>query len=157
MTQLQLVLDCKTEDLNKNHPCRIFCGRGDVMKKVYPVYYHENSVGNAEVEKCGMYYLLRCHCNLAGDKPYRIVVGCKDKEVDLGICIPDDTGFYLQKQIPIKNIGEEPILFNVVRRDHEEAWYPITQGQPFMQLSILQNATYSIQNGKPGLLVKKKA
>ena len=106
----------------------------------YSVYSAREKIGTAEVVQQGLYYRIRCLCNLSGNVPMRIIVK-GDNTVDLGLCVPIGKGFGLESSIPIKKIGKGELQFQVIpkheRQQHIEA---ISPEKPFSDITRLKDA-----------------
>ena len=90
------------------------------MAETYDIKLDDSLVGTAQVEKQGLYYLFSCRCRLPEEGLYRIHVISGDKHEDLGICVPVDGFFGMDKKIPAKRLGEGAFLFELRPRD----WKP---------------------------------
>ena len=90
------------------------------MAENYDITYDGASVGTAQWEKQGLYYRFSCRCNLPDEGLYRIHVLCGDKHVDLGICVPMEGAFGMDKKIPVKNIGSGEMTFRLLPKDWKQ-------------------------------------
>lgn len=90
------------------------------MSETYDITYEGAPVGTAKLEKQGLYYKLSCRCPLPGDGLYRVHVVCGQKREDLGICVPMENLFGMDKSVPIKRLGEGQMSFELVPKD----WKP---------------------------------
>ena len=92
----------------------------------YDIVYENRPVGTARMEKQGLYLLFSCRCRLPDDEMYRIHVKNGENREDLGICIPVDGGFGMDKRIPVKRLGEGTPVFELVPKD----WIPVKEVIP---------------------------
>ena len=150
------------------------------MMDTYDITYDGRSVGTARMEKQGLYYVFFCRCRLPDDKLYRIHVICGENREDLGICVPMDDAFGMDKKIPSKRLGEaapafellpkdwmppveiipepvEPVIEEEIREPEkaEELFVPVSEEEPFEYLDKLENAVFAEQNGQPGVLINE--
>ena len=94
------------------------------MAETYDITYEGAPVGAARMETLGLYYVFSCRCRLPEEGLYRIHAVNGETREDLGICIPVDGAFGMDKKIPQKRIGEGMLTFELVPKD----WQP----QPVM-------------------------
>lgn len=116
----------------------------------YPIYFGQDIIGTATVEKQGLYYKISCHCNCSGEVPIRIVLHCEEMTTDLGMCVPCADGVRSVSRIPIKRIGFGEMTFSAYpRRSSASAKREICicENEPFRYITTLQNA-YMIRGGK---------
>ena len=127
------------------------------MVGTYDIHLGSAVAGKAIVEKQGLYYRFSCRCRLSGSSMQRILVSCGDKQVDLGICIPMDDAFGLDKKIPCKHLGEGVPEFRLLPK-HPRAgrmFVPVYPEEPFAYMQKLKNAYLEIQNGQPGVVISE--
>ena len=102
------------------------------MAETYDITYDGAPVGTARTEKQGLYYVFSCRCRLPEEGLYRIHAINGDAREDLGICIPMDGAFGMDKKVPQKRIGEGMLTFELVPKD----WKPqeiIPEPEPVAQ------------------------
>lgn len=90
------------------------------MAETYNITYEGAPVGSAQMEKHGLYYVFTCRCKLPQEGLYRIHVTVADRREDLGICVPMDGAFGMDKKISAKRLGEGTPAFELVVKD----WKP---------------------------------
>ena len=90
------------------------------MAETYDITYEGAPVGAARMEKLGLYYVFSCRCRLPDDGLYRIHVIAGENREDLGICIPLDGLFGMDKRLPLKRLGEGTLDFVLLPKD----WKP---------------------------------
>ena len=95
------------------------------MSDTYDIMFDESPVGKAQMEKQGLYILFSCRCRLPEDGLYRIHVICGENRLDLGICVPMESAFGMDKKVPVKHYGEGTPVFELLPKD----WTP----QPVVQ------------------------
>lgn len=126
------------------------------LVKKCDIFFRENGVGTAEIEKKGLYYRFRCRCNLPEGKMYRLWADCDKGKVNLGICVPQEGEFILCTQIPITHIGEGSINMFVLEKDDasEDRTFPVSEENPFGCLEKLDNAYLHTSNEEVQILIK---
>lgn len=90
------------------------------MTDTYDITYDSAPVGRALMKKQGLYYAFSCRCRLPDEGLYRIHAISADRREDLGICVPMDGGFGMDKKIPIKRMGEGELTFQLVPKDWKQ-------------------------------------
>lgn len=76
-------------------------------------------VGKVFVERQGLYYRFRCRCCLTGNVMYRILACCGEDKQDLGILVPMEGDFGLQKRLAVKLFPEGTPRFLAVPRHRQ--------------------------------------
>lgn len=103
------------------------------MAETYDIKHEGAPVGTARMEKQGLYYVFSCRCRLPKEGLYRIHAINGDAREDLGICIPMDGVFGMDKKVPQKRIGEGILTFELVPKD----WQPqeiVPEPEPILQV-----------------------
>ena len=90
------------------------------MDETYDIRFDDSLVGKARVEKQGLYLCFSCRCRMPDDGLYRIHVISGENREDLGICIPLDGLFGMDKRLPAKRLGEGTLDFVLLPKD----WKP---------------------------------
>ena len=106
------------------------------MAETYDICWQNEIAGTVRAEKQGLYHCFHCRCSLPDDGMYRIHVCSGDKWEDLGICIPVEGKFGMDKRIPIKRLGEGKLTFQLVPKD----WKPEVPA-PEPEPSVEEDAT----------------
>ena len=125
------------------------------MENTYNVRYGHDTVGKVQVIRQGLYYRFICTCQLEGDVVCRLGVRCGDKNESLGVVVPVEQGFGLDRKIPVKNLGEGKMDFYLVPK-HDKLcgeFIPIYPEEPFSYIERLKDTFLSYQNGKPGVIL----
>ena len=126
------------------------------MEGIYPVFFGQAQAGKVEVRKQGLYYRFFCRCKLTGDVVCRLVVSCGGKQESLGVLVPGEEGFGLEKSVPCKRFGAGEPEFKLVPR-HEASggiFIPICPEEPFAYLVRLKESFLIRKNGQAGILLK---
>ncbi len=120
---------------------------------MFDVLLGGQSVGQAQVEKQGMYYRIHCRCRLSGEVAYKVQMEGKDNTHDLGLLVPENGAFCLTTRIPIKQAGDGQLRFTAIPRGVKlpKNFVAIRADEPFAYLANLENAYLSRQNGVTGI------
>ena len=86
---------------------------------------------------------------------FRLRVSCADKQEELGVLVPADGGFGLDRRIPVKRLGEgKPEFCLYVQREASEGKFvPIIPEEPFGYIAKLKDAYLVRRNGQTGILI----
>ena len=141
------------------------------MADTYEIKYGQQAVGTAQVEKKGLYCCFSCRCSLPEEGMFRIHAVTDGAREDLGICIPMDGGFGMDKKIPAKRLGQGELSFMLLPKDapvqteeqqketvqqeaqEEMLFVPVTEEEPFEHLDRLEDAVLAEQDGQTGILI----
>ncbi len=117
----------------------------------------DKAVGAAEVRREGLYWRIRCRCQLSGDMLCRVLVRCGKREESLGILVPEGREFVLDTRIPVKKIGDGPLSFSAVPKHGpmEGRFVPLSPEEPFRYISRLKYAYLEKRNGRVGVVIKE--
>lgn len=108
--------------------------------RTYSVLLVGKKIGTADVEKRGLYYKIRCVCYLDGREPVHIIVSA-EREVDLGLCVPNGKHYELNTSIPVKQVGEGELTFQAASKCRPlEMAVPVTADEPFQYIMRLKDA-----------------
>ena len=152
------------------------------MADTYEIQYEGKTVGSVRTEKQGLYRCFHCRCSLPDEGMYRIHAVTGDNWEDLGICIPVEGKFGMDKKIPSKRLGEGGLTFRLVPKD----WYPpepvlepeqpvaeemstepftaeetkvlfvpVSEEEPFEQLDMLEGAVMEVRDDQVGVLIQE--
>ena len=127
------------------------------MVGTYEIRRGTEPVGTATVDRQGLYYKFSCRCHISGEGMRRIVVDCGDVREDLGICVPVDGAFGLEKKIPCKRFGEgKPAFFLLPKYpDIYGKFVPIYPDEPFAYMARLKDAYLQVREGQPGIVIRE--
>ena len=118
------------------------------MAETYDITHEGAPVGSAQMEKQGLYYVFSCRCRLPEEGLYRIHAINGDGREDLGICIPVDGVFGMDKKVPQKRIGEGMLTFELVPKD----WQPqeiVPEPEPIPQVEETVQPVQAEEIGPP--------
>lgn len=121
--------------------------------KNFSIYFHSNPVGEASVQKEGLYYNIVCCCQLPLGNMYRIGIRCYEDTYMLGVCVPEEGGHMIRKRIPVKRLPADAMEFYVVDADTDME--EISPNMPFHKISQLEDAHFINCAGKHYLAFSK--
>ena len=106
------------------------------MDETYDIVFEGVIVGTAQMQRQGLYCRFCCRCRLPDEGLYRIHAICGRTREDLGICVPMDGGFGMDKKVPAKRLGEGEMSFELVPKD----WVApaVTAGKVDMEHTAVQ-------------------
>lgn len=125
------------------------------MIGTFEIVQGTSTVGQAKVERQGLYYVVSCRCSLREKGMHRLVVSCGDKQEDLGTLVPMDGIFGLEKRIPVKRLGEGCPQFRLVAKDSpgKRKFAPVYPEEPFSYMSRLKDAYLEAREGQLGIVI----
>ena len=125
------------------------------MVGTYEIRRGNETVGTATVEKQGLYYRICCRCRVSGEGMRRIVVTCGKQREDLGICVPMDGDFGLDRKIPCKRFGAGNPEFSLLPKypDMAGKFVPVYPDEPFAYMTRLKDAYLQVRDGQPGIVL----
>ena len=151
------------------------------MDEVYEITFAGAPVGTAQIEKQGLYYRFSCRCRLPEEGFFRIHVICADKREDLGICVPMDGMFGMDKRLPAVRLCEDNLEFVLLPKEwkpqlpvveqeqiliteekqefenmgesDEGIFVPVCEDKPFEYLDKLENARMEIRDNLSGVVI----
>ena len=123
---------------------------------MYDVYLGVEPIGRAQVEKQGLTYCIFVRCHLSGEVAYKVMAQCGDREVDLGILVPENGAFQLKSRVNVKQLGAGEMHFRAVPRHvkPDGLFVPVSADEPFRYLSRLENAFMSQSQGRIGVMLE---
>lgn len=129
------------------------------MTGKWNVEWNGRKVGTCTVEQQGLYRRFVCRCGKTAQGICRLVMKCGDYTLDLGILVPVDGGFGLEKRIPVKNLPAGEPEFMVAPQDcgRLPEFIPVRIGEPFAYLDRLREARFALRNGEPGILLDSES
>lgn len=121
----------------------------------YEIKQGDKVLGKVRVEKQGLYYQISCRCQLPGNEIHRLLVNCGGKTENLGICVPMDGGFGVDKKIPCKQLGQGTPEFALLPKQEKQqrrfiAVYP---DEPFSYMARLKGAFLARQADQLGIVL----
>ena len=122
------------------------------MKREYEITSEGKCVGSASVTPSGLYFDVRCRCDLH-EGIVRIVANCGQTRESVGICVPVDGKMIISTKIPQKRL-QTLLGFEAICEIQAE-WVPIIDGEPIACLHQLMDARLQYRNGKAGLSIRQ--
>lgn len=127
------------------------------MEGSYELTQGSKPCGKVIVDRQGLYLRFSARCRLSGDVVCRLMVSCGGKQEDLGIFVPMDGQFGIEKKIPAKRLGEGTPEFTIRPKGEklEGKFIPIYPEEPFSYMSKLKDAFLATQAGQIGIVIKE--
>lgn len=128
------------------------------MDGTYEISMGSKSVGSVTVRRQGLYLHFSCRCQLTGAVMCRLAVKCGGKQENLGVLIPMDGQFGLEKKIPAKRLGQGTPEFQILFKQEkpEGKFVPIYPEEPFAYMTKLKDAFLAVQAGQVGIVLKEE-
>lgn len=125
------------------------------MEGTYQIWLGKEPVGQASVERQGLYYCFWCRCQLHSEVMYRVNISCGGSTESLGILVPIGRDYGLIKKIPIKNFGPGIPEFWITPKhaQMQEIWVDIYPEEPFRYIAKLETAYLEKRRGRLGIRV----
>ncbi len=122
---------------------------------LYNVMYKNEIAGKAEVTVEGLYTYFHCVCTLPQTDIFRIRMTCDGRSVDLGVCVPFEGKYVVNKKISTKHAGAGEMAFEIVssQNNSEKMFIRLDENKAFPCISKLKNATLSVSNETVGILI----
>ena len=127
------------------------------MDGTYEIAMGAKPVGSVTVRRQGLYYQFSCRCELTGAVVCKLEVSCGGKQENLGILVPMDGKFGIEKKIPVKHLGEGVPEFRILPKHEklEGRFVPIYPEEPFAYMARLKDAFLATQNGQMGIVIRE--
>ena len=126
------------------------------MEGSYEVYLEDKAAGKLQIEKEGLYYRLTCRCVVPDDQVYRLFAATDTGRENLGVVLPDDSGYVLRRKIPAKRLKSASRFFLSVRSNESAGKFvPVYPEEPFSYITQLETAFVEVRNGQTGLRWKE--
>lgn len=117
--------------------------------KRFPIFCAEKTVGYASLEKQGMFYKLRCYCDLPQDQQSNIIMTVNKISVDLGICARVEKGIGMVTRIPCSILTDAEPVFTVKQEQTDnQTIYAVSEDSAFPALEGLAEASFIRKEGK---------
>ena len=122
----------------------------------YAVYLEDKAAGKLQIEKEGLYYRLTCRCVVPDDLVYRLFAVTDQGRENLGVVLPENGGYVLQRKIPAKRL-QPGCRFLLSARGEENTgkFVPVYPEEPFTYITQLETAFLEVRNGQTGLRWKE--
>lgn len=138
------------------HP--LFCiplQQGVLLLDKYNVNLNDQLVGSVQIHKKGLFYCVRCRCNVNEKALYRLIAICDGRMVDLGICVPFYDGFGVDTMIKAEKIEAKELRFLLKdSSEHREGqFYPLSEEEPFENMELIMNTRFEKRGDICGLII----
>ena len=121
----------------------------------YKVFLRDKVIGIASVETENLYTHFICKCSFPDAGIYRILAEFETFQIDLGICVPNGDCFVTRANVPTKRLRKQtPSFVAIPAQQTDFRFVEIEPQNAFLHLSDLASATFSVQDGKKGLLIR---
>lgn len=116
----------------------------------YDVRYNGDCVGKVSIQRDGLYARITCTCQFLNDDFYRLLLGCGDKWMDLGLLVRTKSGFGICTQIPIKKINFDTVVFKVSNAAYKnnQKYVTIDPTIPFVYFEDIDNLRVQLKDNK---------
>lgn len=127
------------------------------MEQIFDIHLMEKIVGKMYVSREGLYYRFRCSCDLPSSDLYTIIAINGQTQKDLGICVPQKTGFGFERKISVKCFQNDSFAFHVAVRSEGkmEEFIPICEQKPFAYITSLPMARLSLRGQAVGVVLPR--
>lgn len=127
------------------------------MEGTYELTRGDQHVGVVQVSRQGLYLHFSCRCDLSGTEICKVLMRCGGQEENLGVLVPVEGRFGLEKKLPAKRLGQGTPEFCLVTRQEQSdfRFVPIYPEEPFAYLHRLENAFLARQDGHLGIVIRK--
>lgn len=121
----------------------------------YDILLDDRTVGQAVVNREGLYYRFSCRCRFSGEVIYKLTVCSSGGSRDLGIPVPERGEFRLNTRLPVKRVGQEPLQIRAEPKHSAPGgmFVPLSPEEPFHYISRLQQAHLAAREGKIGVIL----
>lgn len=122
----------------------------------YPIFMAGEESGRAVVTQEGMFWRIRCRCNLSADIPCTVQARWGEKIIDLGLCAKEGDSIGLTARLNRKTVpaGKPVFCIAVKHRQSLESFIPICPQEPFAYIAKLKYAYLVNKAGKLGIAVR---
>ena len=123
------------------------------MVGIYPL---TGKKGTVRVSREGLYYRFSCRYADRGGEIQRLVAVTNHGRLDLGICVPMEGGFGVDKRLSCAQAGDGvPKFYLVSAATAGGIFVPVYPHEPFAYISKLKGSFLEIRDGKPGVVIRK--
>lgn len=126
------------------------------LTNAYDLMMAGEKLGCVMVSEEGLYHHISCRCHISGEVMMQLVLHNIEGDQTIGLLVPMDGQFGLEKRIAKKRMGQGTFTF-VLRPRHDrvdDRFVPIRPEEPFAYLKHLEHAVFAVRNGQAGLRLK---
>jgi hypothetical protein len=107
-------------------------------------------VGKVQLIRQGLYWRVICRCQCSNDLVRRLYAVWDDGRENLGVLVPEEDGFRLDRRIPVKRLRTDGVKFMLSTGGHsrEGKLVPVSPEEPFAYIDRLKHAFLETENGK---------
>lgn len=132
-------------------------GRGDFLEGTWNVYDGDRAVGTCSLSRQGLYCRILCRCSFSADGICRLKLKCGRDTLDIGILVPTDGGFGLDKRVAAKSLPDgKPEFYIQTARERNGKFVPVRPEEAFSFLSRLSEAKFGRRGGEVGVLLPEE-
>ena len=126
------------------------------MEGTWNVYFKDKAGGNCRIVREGLYNCVSCRCGRVAEGICRLILECEDQRLDLGVLVPMEGGFGIDKKLPAKHLpqGQPVFSIEVPGQNTETRFIPVRDGEGFAYLSRLADARFVKRGGEVGVILK---
>lgn len=127
------------------------------MEGTYELSLGDKHIGKVRVYRQGLYHHFSCRCDLSGGVICKLQVRCGEKQENLGVLVPMEGRFGLEKKLPAKCLGQGNPEFRLVTRQEQSTgtFVPIYPDEPFAYIHQLENAFLDRRDGQLGVVIQE--
>lgn len=118
---------------------------------MYDIYLNGTKVGEAKIERKGLYYKFCCVCEFSDKQIYKVYVNDGVVTAKLGVCVQNKDKYELNKAIPAKCFPGKGFYFYVEQVRLRSI--PVRNDEMFNGLDVLETARLQITNGQPCIII----
>ena len=119
----------------------------------YEIYQGDKVIGQARVEREGLYYRIRCRCHPEGNEICRITLRCGGLSENIGVCVPMDGAFGLEKKLPCKRLVSGKPEFFIREPKPKGTFAPVYPEEPFAYMTRLKDAYLARREDQLGIYI----
>lgn len=125
------------------------------MEGQYPVLLNGQPCGKVTVNRQGLYYRIRCRCQIPSQDICRLQAVSGTRRENLGVLVPAEDGFGLDTRIPVKRLGEGEPAFSLStgQETTDSRFVPILDEEPFAYIARLKESFLEFENGQMGIRI----
>ena len=125
---------------------------GIILKEQYPIYLTEKKVGEACLEKKGMFWHITLRCSVTGEQPFRILVESGTQQTDLGIYPSDAVCGEVERWVSVKTLPIGGLSFQLVPQKTGQRIL-VLEKKPFSALDKLSSGRFQTVAGQPEIFI----
>ena len=113
-------------------------------------------MGKVQLIRQGLYWRVICRCQCSNDLVRRLYAVWDDCRENLGVLVPEEDGFRLDRRIPVKRLRTDGVKFMLSTGGHsrEGKLVPVSPEEPFAYIDRLYEGFLRPANGRVYLELK---